>query len=131
MSLGLMFADFWLSGLWGLIPPPPGSVVYMLPAGGVDVPPTVQQTAGHSRVSGEATTDGAATTITLTHNLGISAADLARDFPDVDLTSADEDFNALNAFTQTKGANSVVIHVDAGTIASFRFRIERPTTLTR
>lgn len=131
MSLAMMFADFWLSGEWGTIPPPPGSIDYLMPAGAVDVPPTHQQVAGHSRVSGVASTDGVATTMTITHNMAISAADLARDFPDVEFEPADSDFNALNLFVLSKSANAVVVQFTSGTLTSFGFRVLRPPSKTK
>lgn len=94
-------------------------------------PPTVQQNQGHSRVSGIVTTDGATASLVITHNLGISVADLAADLPDVTFEPKDAAFNAQNVFVANRDANTVTLTTDGDGVTVFGVRIERPTTAVR
>lgn len=84
------------------------TVTYKVPAG--TVAPTAQQAFGHSRlVATVIATADADTTITITHNWGLTAAELAAGQPDVSialLTAA----GVLSAPTVTTyGTNTVVL----------------------
>jgi hypothetical protein len=90
--------------------------------------PTAAQVGNQDSVKATVTTDGAATTFTLTHNLNISAADIANGFPDIGI----EPYGAtgipatlLLLITAPVTANAVVFTC-AAVVGTFRVKISRP-----
>lgn len=131
MAMGAI-AAFWLAGpsVWPT-PPAPGHILYQLPAKagvGLDTPPTPAQAARVSQVTGVVSTDGVATTVTITHNLEIPAEDLTNGLPEVRLEVIDQNFYEETPFISSKTENTVVITVAGNEAISFGFQIDRPNT---
>lgn len=99
-------------------------------AGGATAP-TADQAADVNEISGIVTGDGAATAITFTHNLGISATDLARGLPHVDLEVLLAAGYTAAAIISSKTANAVAFTNTAFTGAGLRIRVARPSTLVQ
>lgn len=96
------------------------------------VSPTAAQVQNQCEVICLITTDGVATTTTITHNLGVSAADLTLGYPDVILepSSANAANGTLAAYISSKTANTVVLTFLA-VVGILNVKITRPNTLVR
>lgn len=116
-SSGVLFGAVGLNWLW--------------PATGA-TGPTAAQVANQDSAVVDVTTDGAATTTTLTHNLNISAADLANGRPNVSIIAngASGIPATLLIVQSTTTANAVVLTF-AAVVGTFRVRIERPHSIGR
>jgi hypothetical protein len=106
------------------------TVTYETPVTGVTAP-TATQSRTHQTVSAIITGDGAATTFTLTHNWGLSTADLAAGYPFVEA-----EYLLAAGYTSawlitSKTANTVVFSNTAFTGAGLRIRLQRPWTAIR
>lgn len=114
---GVLFGTVGLNWLW--------------PATGA-TGPTAAQVENQDSVAVDVTTDGTATTTTLTHNLNISAADLAFGFPDVIITpnGASGIPATLLIVQSTTSANAVVLTF-AAVVGTFRVKIKRPFSMGR
>jgi hypothetical protein len=97
-------------------------------AGGATAP-TAAQAAQFNELRGVVTGDGATASITFTHNMGISAADLARGLPHVDSEILLAAGYTAAAFIASKTANTVVFTNTAFTGAGLRIRVSRPNSL--
>jgi hypothetical protein len=97
------------------------------------VDPTAAQVVNQNSVAVVVTLDGTGTTITLNHNLGISAADLLLGFPTVVITPAG--LTAANGTSAARvtsvTANTVVLTFITAVAAVYNIVIERPHTLKR
>jgi hypothetical protein len=96
--------------------------------------PTAAQVANQSEVIVDVTMDGTATSVTLTHNMAISAADLALGFPDVLLEPESVHFgDTMVPYmdpTTGKTTNTVVVTL-AAVAGRFKAKIKRPNTIER
>jgi hypothetical protein len=84
---------------------------------------------GHNELTATVTPALYDTTITITHNMAISAADLTSGFPEVVLTPLAVAFNTSAPFVSSRTANTVVVTVtDPVSEAddAFRIIIRRP-----
>lgn len=102
------------------------TINYENPSAGGATPPTAQVMRAHQQMSAIVTGDGAATAFTITHNMNISAAQLALGYPKVEpevLLAAG--YTAAQLIT-SKTANTVVFSCTAFTGAGLRIRIDRP-----
>lgn len=106
------------------------TVAYEYPVAGATAP-TLAQSSRVNAVSAVITGDGAGTTFTVTHNLNISTADLAKGFPYVDTEVLLAAGNTAAAIVTTKTANTVVFTCTAFTGAGLRVRVQRPNSLVR
>ena len=106
------------------------TVTYETPVTGV-TPPTALQARTHQQISAVVTGDGAATSFTLTHNWGLSAADLAAGWAEVELEYLLAAGYTAAALITSKTANTVVFSCTAFTGAGVRVRLKRPWTPTR
>lgn len=110
------------------------TINFLNPATGA-VSPTAAQVAAQNEVIVDVTTDGVTVTQTITHNLGISAADLALGYPHVlyepeSLHAFDTLQLFMNPATPAKTANTVILTFSA-VAARFLLTISRPHTLIR
>lgn len=115
---GLAFGSVTLNWLW--------------PATGA-ANPTAAQVANQDSVVVDVTTDGTATTETLTHNLNISAADIALGFPHINIepnSPSGIPATLLIVITRPVTANAVVLTF-AAVVGTFRVSILRPHTIGR
>jgi len=106
------------------------TVTYEWPVAGTTAP-TATQSRTHQTVSAIITGDGAATTFTVTHNWGLSTAELAAGFPwvnDEQLLAAG--YTAAQLIT-SKTTNAVAFSNTAFTGAGLRITLFRPWTPTR
>jgi hypothetical protein len=74
-------------------------------------------------------TDGVATTFTVTHNLNISAADIAAGFPDILIENNSPTgipATLLPLITRPIASGNAVVLTFAGVAATFRLKIKRP-----
>ena len=93
-------------------------------------PPALGDGITENLVIAEVTPDGAATSVTITHNMVVSAADLALGLPIVNFEPKDANFALVAPFVSSKTANTVVItHLAHAGV--FNVVIERPNTLVR
>ena len=101
------------------------TVTYEFPT---NVVPSGSLSGTNDRVSGTILTDGSATSITVTHNLGISNADRSFGLPEVYI----EPLTRLptNLFVLYKDASAVNFTFSAE-VTLFRFVIKRPHTIGR
>jgi hypothetical protein len=103
---------------------------YETPSASGAVPPTALVMSRKSIASAIVTGDGATLTITFTHNMNISAAQLLLGFPQVEyeqLLAAG--YTAAPVIT-AKTANAVTFSCTAFTGAGLRIRISRPLSMT-
>lgn len=110
------------------------TLVFLNPATGA-VPPTAAQVAAQSEVVCTLTTDGTLTTQTITHNMNISAADLALGYPHVliepgNAASFGTFLPVINNTGTGKTANTVVL-TNAAVVGIVTITISRPHTLIR
>lgn len=118
------------------------TVVYDLPvttAGSTTPAPSTQQsprdptsTTPFNEVRGRLVGDGSTTQVVITHNLGLTTAELSRDFPKVGLE------NILDGnpvwWVSARAANTVTISFHASftnAVTAFVFNVERPYGPTR
>jgi hypothetical protein len=99
------------------------------------VTPTALQVANQDSVIVDLTTDGVTTTQTLTHNLNISAADLALGMPDVTFEPESASANStlipwMNPATPAKSANAVILTF-AAVAGQLKVKIKRPHSIGR
>jgi hypothetical protein len=106
------------------------TVTYETPVVGVTAP-TATQSRPHQQISAVVTGDGAATTFTLTHNWGLTAADLAAGWAEVELEYLLAAGYTAAALITSKTANTVVFSCTAFTGAGLRVRLKRPWSATR
>lgn len=106
------------------------TVTYETPVVGV-VAPTAAQSRPHQQISAVITGDGAATAFTLTHNWGLSVADLAVGWAEVELEYLLAAGYTAAALITSKNANTVVFSCTAFTGAGLRVRLKRPWSPTR
>ena len=104
---------------------------FTYPATGA-VAPTAAQVQNQNEVICSVTTDGTLLTTTITHNLGISAADLTLGFPDVlieplNLAAGNA---TLAPYISSKTANTIVL-VFLAVVGIFNVKITRPSSLVR
>lgn len=85
---------------------------------------------GTDTVKGIVTMDGSDTTITITHNLGFSTAELAQGLPIVILEPAAAGGHSSDTYISSKTANTVVLTFLAAAYV-VNFTIERPQSITR
>lgn len=82
------------------------------------------------RVSVNVTTDGTATSLTITHNMAVSAADLNQAMPEVSFEPLTSNFLSLALQVSGKAANLLGLTFLA-VASQFRCVIKRPHTLGR
>lgn len=99
-------------------------------AGGA-TPPTAAEADKCNLVGGVVTGDGAATTITFTHNMDISTADLNKGWPIVRLLPILAAGLTAAPFVSAYAANSITVTCTAFTGAGLRIYVERPSSLVR
>jgi hypothetical protein len=95
--------------------------------------PTAAQVANQDSVAVDITTDGTATTTTLTHNLNISPADIANGFPHIIIESNSASgipATLLIIITRPVTANAVILTY-AAVVGTFRVKILRPHSIGR
>ncbi len=114
-----------LVGLFGV-----NTVTYEAPVAGTTAP-TAAQARTHQSLQCTVNGDNSATTIVVTHNWGLSAADLAAGYPFVDTEILLASGNTAAALVTTKAANSVTLTVTAFTGVGLRIRLQRPFTQIR
>ena len=122
-SSGILFGAVTFNWLW----PATGAVTPAMPrladsCGG----PADQATV-------DVITDGVATTFTVTHNLGISAADIAAGFLIIIEPNSATGIPAtlLLVITRPIASGNAVIFTCAAIAATFRVRVQRPHTIGR
>ena len=106
------------------------TVAYEYPVSGATAP-TASQMRTHQSMSAIVTGDGAATTFVITHNWGLSAADLTNGFPWVQLEILLAAGYTAAPLVTTKATNSVTFTCTAFTGAGLRVRLERPYSMLR
>ena len=109
---------------------------YFVPGNPTFVPgataPTAQQASRVSEVAATVTGDGAATSFVLTHNFGMSTADLANGLPEVQFEPLLAAAWTEEPHVTVKGANSItVVVVGAAATAFMNVRVKRPNTIDR
>jgi len=100
------------------------TVAYEYPVAGATAP-TAAQMRTHQQMTAVVTGDGAATTFTITHNMGI-AAGLLSEMPEVYFEALIAAGITAAPLVTTKTANTVVFTCTAFTGAGLRVRIKRP-----
>lgn len=108
-------------------------VNYLNPATGA-ASPTAAQVQNQDSVVVDVTSDGSFTTFTLTHNLNVSAADIALGYPEILIepnSPTGIPATLLILVTRPIASGNAVIFTNAGVAATFRVRIKRPHTLGR
>ena len=101
------------------------AVTYEWPPGGAT------GTTPSDKVSGTIVTDGSAVSISVTHNLNMSAADLAAGLPEVYIEPLTQlPFYSGQPYVINKTANFITFGFQATTF-NFRFNIKRPNTIGR
>jgi hypothetical protein len=121
----------WLLGTSGVLFGA-NTINWLWPATGA-AGPTAAQVQNQDSVTVDVTTDGVTTTQTLTHNLNISAADIANGFPHILIepnSATGIPATLLILITRPVTANAVVLTY-AAVAATFRVSIFRPHTLGR
>ena len=101
---------------------------YLWPATGA-ASPTAAQVQNQDSVVVDCTSDGSFTTFTLTHNLNISAADIALGFPDILIepnSPTGIPATLLILITRPIASGNAVIFTCAAVAATFRVKIKRP-----
>jgi hypothetical protein len=106
------------------------TVAYEYPVSGATAP-TASQARIHQSMSAIVTGDGSATTFVITHNWGLSAADLTNGFPWVQLEVLITAGYTAAALVTTKATNSVTFTCTGFTGAGLRVRLERPYSMLR
>jgi hypothetical protein len=108
----------------------PNTVTYERPVAGV-TPPTSAQVRAHQQVAAVITGDGATTSFTVMHNMGIPAADLAAGFPEVSYEYLLPDGYTAQARVFSKVSSRVVFLCTAFAGAALRVVIRRPWSATK
>ena len=106
---------------------------YLNPATGA-ASPTAAQVFNQDSVVVDCTTDGVITTFTLTHNLNVSAADIALGYPEVFIepnSPTGIPATLLILITRPIASGNAVVFTCAAVAATFRVRIKRPHTIGR
>jgi hypothetical protein len=96
--------------------------------------PTAAQVQNQNSVIVDVTTDGAATTFTVTHNLGISAADIALGFPNINIepnSASGIPATLLLVITRPIASGNAVIFTCAAVVGTFRVKISGPHSMVR
>jgi hypothetical protein len=122
-SSGIMFGAVTFNWLW----PATGAVTPTAAAYGQPGGPADQATV-------DVTTDGVATTFTVTHNLNISAADITAGFPIIIIepnSATGIPATLLLVITRPIASGNAVIFTCAAIAATFRVRIQRPYSVGR
>lgn len=122
-SSGILFGSVTFNWLW----PATGGTTPTAAAYGVAGGPADQATV-------DVTTDGVATTFTVTHNLNISAADITNGFPIIIIepnSATGIPATLLLVITRPIASGNAVIFTCAAIAATFRVRIQRPHTIGR
>lgn len=103
------------------------AVAFLYPS---STPPALGDGLTHNMVIAQVTPDGAATSVTITHNMVVSAADLALGLPNVNFEPQDANFALVAPFVSSKTADTVVItHLAHAGV--FNVVIKRPNTIDR
>jgi len=109
-------------------------IAYDYPITGATAP-TAAQSRRFNQVSAIITGDGSATTLTLTHNWNIPAAQLASNFPEYTVEpisgGAPPALEVLNTGPNGRTANAIAFTLSAATSAVFRVRMKRPFAPTQ
>lgn len=108
---------------------------YTWPNTGATAPTPLQVGARNVRgaadeVRGQLTTDGSATTATISHDMNISSADLVNGFPDVFFEPLSNNFLSLCLIITGKATNLLGLTFNA-VASQFNFVIKRPHTVGR
>jgi hypothetical protein len=106
---------------------------FLWPATGA-ASPTAAQVANQDSVTADIVTDGVATTFTVTHNLGISAADITAGYPIVIFepnSPTGIPATLLILITRPIASGNAVVLTFAAVAATFRIRILRPHSIGR
>ena len=106
------------------------TVTYENPISGVTAPTAIQDDT-HQQLSAVITGDGATLTFTVTHNWGISAADLTLGYPEVEYEYLLAAGYTAAALITSKTTNAVAFSNTAFTGAGLRVRLKRPWSPTR
>ena len=107
------------------------TVTYEWPITGL-VAPTADQSRTHQAVSAIITGDGAATTFTVTHNWGLSTAEIAAGFPWVNLEPLLVAYYTANPFVSSKAGGQAVVFTNvAFATAAIRVTLWRPWSAIR
>lgn len=106
------------------------TVTYETPVAGTTAP-TATQSRTHQSLSAIITGDGAATTFTVTHNWGLSTAELAAGFPFVTLEYLLAAGYTAASLITSKTTNAVAFSNTAFTGAGLRVVLARPWTPLR
>jgi hypothetical protein len=105
------------------------TVTYEYPVTGVTAP-TAKQNSTHQQMSAVITGDGAATTFTITHNWGLTAAQNTNGFPQVEYEQLLAAGYTAAPLITSKNPNTVVFSCTAFTGAGLRVRLIRPWSPT-
>lgn len=107
---------------------------YLSPVAGLTAP-TAAQAYGHNEVSADVNKGlSGDTTVTITHNMAISAADITAGFPEVCMEPTALSFYSALYFVSSITTNTVVLTGATGggtTGANLRVRIKRPNSLEK
>jgi hypothetical protein len=104
--------------------------VYPVTAGAT-TPPTAAQMRTHQQMYVTITGDTAATSVVITHNWGLSTAEIVQ-WPEVEFEPLLAGFYGANPLITTRAANSVTItHVAFAAVAAVGVRLKRPWSATR
>lgn len=106
------------------------TVAYEYPVTGATAPTALQASVVNS-LNAVVTGDNSATTFVVTHNWGLSAADLAAGFPIVNTEAILAAGNTAAVIVTTKATNSVTFTCTAFTGAGLRVNLQRPTSLVK
>jgi hypothetical protein len=103
---------------------------YENPSAGGATPPTAQVMRAHQQMSAIVTGDNSATTIALTHNMAISAAQLALGYPEVEFEPLLAAGITAAPIVTTKATNTLTVTCTAFTGAGLRIRVKKPWSAT-
>jgi len=94
--------------------------------------PTPPSSVAFNSVEVTLTGDNTATTVTITHSLGLTAGELAAGWPKVNFEPLLAAYYTAQPLVGTKTANQVVINFNTTGVSAFaNVRIERPQATTR
>lgn len=120
---GIFLAALSGAGLVGI-----NTVTYETPVAGTTAP-TAAQSRTHQTIGATITGDNSAVAFTVTHNWGLSAAQLAKGFPEVNLEVILAAGYTAAAIITSKTANTVVFSNTAFTGAGLRVTLSRPFSM--
>jgi hypothetical protein len=106
------------------------TINYENPSAGGATPPTAQVMRSHQQMSAIVTGDNASTSIVITTNMAIPAAQLTLGYPEVEFEALLAAGITAAPIVTTKAANSVTLTCTAFTGAGLRVRIKRPWSPT-